>query len=969
MIILDATTKKLQLVLSAPHTTSDSAWIMSAVNINSVTPTYTPIEADGVSNGTTAVDVCAAPSGSDQRQVKFFSLVNTDTAAITLLLRYNNNGTTRDFAKATLQIGDTFQYVDNEGCRVLDSNGNIKMTGTFPFGVQARGTATTAMSDGTTTLTNASTRQQLFTGSGTTAQTVILPAATTLAFTGWEFEIDNTTTGSGAITVQTNGGATLFVVNPGVCAIFDCTSITTGAGTWDYDVFSVVMPSAKSIIANDNLTIPVNAAGAFLNNDGAGTVQYGRPPQLFSRIDIFGHSYFDVSFGLNSTSPFISANQNQIGGTLAGLAAGNHSNVVNHAVIGANLVSQGKSPSGTGTGGGGGGWARVLNDITRPGIRAPFAKYGNLALICYGINDVGNFAAGSQATMRTNFQRCLNAIISRWRASAIYPAKTGAPWVFGANFSAATAVTIESSTGQTMATSVVDSAGSSTATFTIPAGYQGEPICFLMLIDNSANTSIVTWGGNITGTTGIIGTTTTLSGIASDSHDPLLVRWTAATNGLSKNNAGQTISVRMTTSTGPGNFTLDSAWIESFKPNPILICNVPKPVCANKLFYFGDGVTSGVNTSFTSGSANFSTTAPNSDNGIAITETDAQGAFTAGKTITVTNSTTAVLSGNATGAFTSIKFSLNRIVNGYAQPYYTTNADFSGATVGSHASADTDVNNLNAAITAVVASWDSMVGLVDLDTAIGSDANLPANIYTWFAVDGMHLNDWGLEVFYKLIVNAANALRPVTDNISTGILEQSSTGTYLYLPERRPVVNGLFYGPEFTVYGSAYSAVAGDVFALPFMVTEPTCQLANFYCEVTNTPTTGSSVRYGIYDDVNFTGRPQVLRFEATNAAAKSCGTGAAVLSTACTIFIKPGLYWLVLKMDTIVATAPQWRTITGPNKYMPNQAAAGGANTYIAWKYTGVGVGAFPANALTFGASPTLASTAPVLWVQLNTF
>jgi hypothetical protein len=134
-----------------------------------------------------------------------------------------------------------------------------------------------AMAGGTTTLTVASPGITTFTGSGATAQTVVLPDATTLPFVGVQYTFGNITSGTGAVTIQTNGGATLWVIQPSTKIVLTCIGIGTAAGTWVPAYFSVVQPAAKSIVAADSLVIPVNAAGYF-NNDGAGTVTFVPPP-------------------------------------------------------------------------------------------------------------------------------------------------------------------------------------------------------------------------------------------------------------------------------------------------------------------------------------------------------------------------------------------------------------------------------------------------------------------------------------------------------------------------------------------------------------------------------------------------------------------------------------------------------------------------------------------------------------------
>jgi len=126
MIVLDSTLKTLEIVLSGAVTTNQLPFV--AVYVDVTTTAYTPIENDGASNNTTAVTMVAAPAASTQRQIKFLSVQNEDTVNATVILQYNDNGTTRRISKFTLNPDDTLLYTDGEGMRVLDSTGSLKQS-------------------------------------------------------------------------------------------------------------------------------------------------------------------------------------------------------------------------------------------------------------------------------------------------------------------------------------------------------------------------------------------------------------------------------------------------------------------------------------------------------------------------------------------------------------------------------------------------------------------------------------------------------------------------------------------------------------------------------------------------------------------------------------------------------------------------------------------------------------------------
>lgn len=127
MIYLDSTLKKLQLVLAGAVTTSQADVV---VNYSDKTATaYSGGSQDSVSNNTTAVDICAAPAASTVRDVNYVSIVNNDTAAITVTVRLNNNGTSRTIITATLSVGWKLEYTHARGWHSLNSQGQESTVG------------------------------------------------------------------------------------------------------------------------------------------------------------------------------------------------------------------------------------------------------------------------------------------------------------------------------------------------------------------------------------------------------------------------------------------------------------------------------------------------------------------------------------------------------------------------------------------------------------------------------------------------------------------------------------------------------------------------------------------------------------------------------------------------------------------------------------------------------------------------
>lgn len=139
MIILDTTTRSLEVDLNAVVTTNQLPFVASYVDINQSTFAMSAMSTNtGASNSTTAVTLVAAPGATTSRQLKYLSIKNSDTVATTLWVQYNDNATLREIWKGTLAVNDTLVYVDSLGWNVLDTNGRIKDSA----GVQGPGVTT-----------------------------------------------------------------------------------------------------------------------------------------------------------------------------------------------------------------------------------------------------------------------------------------------------------------------------------------------------------------------------------------------------------------------------------------------------------------------------------------------------------------------------------------------------------------------------------------------------------------------------------------------------------------------------------------------------------------------------------------------------------------------------------------------------------------------------------------------------------
>lgn len=144
---------------------------------------------------------------------------------------------------------NTYSYPNSPYINLVgaDTNGNPNVKNI------ATDFTSTVTSGGTVTLVASSTRRQLFTG--TSNHTVVLPNASGSLIVGHPFVIHNESTG--AVTIQTNGGATLTVVPPNSMADVFCTAVTDAPGTWDVTLTATegTINAEQYIIANTAVTL------------------------------------------------------------------------------------------------------------------------------------------------------------------------------------------------------------------------------------------------------------------------------------------------------------------------------------------------------------------------------------------------------------------------------------------------------------------------------------------------------------------------------------------------------------------------------------------------------------------------------------------------------------------------------------------------------------------------------------------
>ena len=148
MIRLDRTNRTLGIVLGGAVATNQLNVIVSGIERGpSSASTQVPVigfTQIATTNGATDVTICAAPGVTGRvREIESIYFRNRDTAAVTVSIEYDDNGTDYVLYSATLAVGDFVAYSYNSGWQLFDTNGNAKTLSGIAIGsTVAGGTAT-----------------------------------------------------------------------------------------------------------------------------------------------------------------------------------------------------------------------------------------------------------------------------------------------------------------------------------------------------------------------------------------------------------------------------------------------------------------------------------------------------------------------------------------------------------------------------------------------------------------------------------------------------------------------------------------------------------------------------------------------------------------------------------------------------------------------------------------------------------
>lgn len=605
----------------------------------------------------------------------------------------------------------------------------------------------------------------------------------------------------------------------------------------------------------------------------------------------YGHSFYQGNFGTHNPQ----GRADSIIRSLFGLAQAQVTR--NHAMIGAKAIYSGNAQAG---------WTRVMQNERGNTVNpsAPDVSSDGAFFLGWGINDIGNL--GNTAQMNAAYIHALRACISRCRCSRVWDASN----IAAGGFTYGTGFTIvnfqwDSSAENAYYTATVTT--SATISWTIPADYKGGPITFLFYATPGVKGASWTWGG-----TAGVGSTTSTSNIvpaaAATTRVPVVRRIT----NLSSANAGQTITLALASVDAGGSADFGGCWIESPWPCPVLLANTPR---LNSLGYgiYTFTYTSSLNTTAVNSTPATITLASGTTLGLptagSVTCPSSAGtvtiSWTGGPGTTLTTLTGVTTSGGAGGTYSSSTLT-------YVGPV------------------DADINTFNAALGPLLAEFDPMVQIVDLDSAIGKDA-------VALGSDGLHPSELGAARIADQFYAAWQNLVPTS---YYGEASQMNVPSQALVPVMWPRVSGRSYdspamgGPT----GTAYSAVAQDLFALPFTCTRQGEVWISWTVE-TLAGSAAATIECAVFDDRAYSGLPKYLLFNPCSGPI-TLATGAAVFTSPgsgngfLNLGPDPGLYWLCLWIVT-AGTGVTFRAMKGPSLLMPTPQ--GGTASYCGWKLTGI--------------------------------
>lgn len=351
---------------------------------------------DGVFTGNSDVTIVSAPAGSTRRIVRDINIVNRDSAAVTVNLKFDNAGTQRRIRTVTLGVNETWTMDGS-----YDVYGNYKQSATAGTTFSISGytyaviyqTATTMTISGLGFLGVITVRFQ-FTGASIADVTVNPTNSTTLSV-NVPSSIYNLAGGTtGTITLIDAAGRQSNGISTSVQTLPTGGSITTN-GSYKIHTFtssSSFITGTYALMGNYEYIIVAGGGAAGTAHTGAGGG--GGGGYLTGNVSLSPSTTYNIVIGAGGTAP--NAGPDTTGGN------GQNSTAFSLTAIGGGGGGAYNSASGAGNSGGSGGGGE--QDGSKGGAGTPgqgFAGGGGAAAPQYGSGGGGGAGAVGSAGSST----------------------------------------------------------------------------------------------------------------------------------------------------------------------------------------------------------------------------------------------------------------------------------------------------------------------------------------------------------------------------------------------------------------------------------------------------------------------------------------------------------------------------------------------------------------------------------------
>lgn len=125
MNVITTSLQSLELILDAAVATNQLPFVANYQQISNTGQESLSVN-HGQSNGATAVTIVAAPADGYRRILKSLSVYNADTATRTVIIRLNDNATTRKIVSVVIATLEMLIYEEHNGWYCITTVGGRK---------------------------------------------------------------------------------------------------------------------------------------------------------------------------------------------------------------------------------------------------------------------------------------------------------------------------------------------------------------------------------------------------------------------------------------------------------------------------------------------------------------------------------------------------------------------------------------------------------------------------------------------------------------------------------------------------------------------------------------------------------------------------------------------------------------------------------------------------------------------------